>query len=111
MTMFSKDRKKPIILDVAPAAGTRVNIITLDVAGKNVPDYGTFVGDGSTLDFLTNIRWTDNMSHYATIDGVKQDTIPVKSDDSSFDLPGNVVIRFAESLLLTKLLIMVCLKD
>ena len=50
--VFSKDRKS-IILDVAPAAGTRVNIITLDVAGKNVPDYGTFVGDGSTLDFLT----------------------------------------------------------
>ena len=37
------------------------------------------------------------MSHYATIDGVKQDTILVKSDDSSFDVPGNVVIRFAES--------------
>ena len=93
---FSTDRKS-IILDVAPSNGTRVNIITLDVAGKNVLDYGTFVGDGSTLDFLTNIRWTDNMSHYATIDGVKQDTILVKSDDdSTYDVPGNVVIRFAE---------------
>ena len=101
--VFSKDRKS-IILDVAPAAGTRVNIITLDVAGKNVLDYGTFVGDGSTLDFLTNIRWTDNMSHYATIDGVKQDTILVKSDDSSFDLPGNVVIRFAEPIATDKII-------
>ena len=100
---FATDRKS-IILDVAPTAGTRVNIITLDVAGKNVLDYGTFTGDGSTLDFLTNIRWTDNMSHYATIDGVKQDTILVKSDDSSFDLPGNVVIRFAEPIATNKII-------
>ena len=92
---FTTDRNS-ITLDVAPASGVRLTIVSLDVAGINVLDYGTFVGDGSTIDFLTNIRYTENMSHYATIDGVKQDTILVKSDDSSFDVPGNVVIRFAE---------------
>jgi len=90
---FATDRKS-ITLDVAPSTGTRVNIITLDVAGQNVLDYGTFVGDNSTGDFLTNVRFTENMTHYATIDGVEQETILVKSDDSSFDVPGNVVIRF-----------------
>ena len=35
------------------------------------------------------------MTYYATVDGVTQDTVSVKSDDSSFDLPGNVVVRFA----------------
>ena len=44
------------------------------------------------------------MSHYATIDGVKQDTIPIKSDDSSFDLPGNVVIRFAQPVATDKII-------
>ena len=92
---FSNDRKS-IILDTAPSTNTRVTIVTLDVAGKNVLDYGTFIGDGSTLDFLTNVRYTENMSHYATIDGVVQDTILIKSDDSSHDIPGNVVIRFAQ---------------
>ena len=91
---FSVDRKS-IILNVAPSANSRINIITLDVAGKNVLDYGTFVGDGSTVDYLTNVRWTENMTHYATIDGVVQDTLLVKSDDSAHDMPGNVVIRFA----------------
>ena len=91
---YSTDRKS-ITLDTAPSANTRVNIVTLDVAGTNVLDYGTFVGDGSTVDYLTNVRWTENMSHYATIDGVKQETILVKSDDSAHDVPGNVVIRFA----------------
>tara|TARA_Y100001978_G_scaffold153896_1_gene139240 strand:+ start:3398 stop:18538 length:15141 start_codon:yes stop_codon:yes gene_type:complete len=91
---FSVDRKS-IILNVAPTANTRVNIITLDVSGQNVLDYGTFVGDGSTIDYLTNVRWTDNMTHYATIDGVEQDTLLIKSDDSAYDVPGNVVIRFA----------------
>ena len=93
---FSIDRQS-IILNVAPSANIRVNIITLDVAGKNVLDYGTFVGDGSTIDYLTNVRWTENMTHYATIDGVIQDTLLVKSDDSAHDMPGNVVIRFARS--------------
>ena len=35
------------------------------------------------------------MTHYATIDGVMQDTLLIKSDDSAHDMPGNVVIRFA----------------
>ena len=91
---FSIDRQS-IILNIAPSANIRVNIITLDVAGKNVLDYGTFVGDGSTIDYLTNVRWTENMTHYATIDGVMQDTLLIKSDDSAHDMPGNVVIRFA----------------
>ena len=92
--IFSTDRKS-IIMDVAPGANIKVNIITLDVSGTNVLDYGTFVADGSTLDFLTNVRYADNMTHYATIDGEKQDTLLIKSDDSSYDVPGNVVIRFA----------------
>ena len=54
---FSKDRKN-LIFDVASSANTKINIITLDVAGTNVLDFGTFVGDGSSIDFLTNVRWT-----------------------------------------------------
>ena len=69
-TLFIDDRPE----NTEAAQNLGINIITLDVAGKNVFDYGTFVGDGSTIDYLTNVRWTENMTHYATIDGVMQDT-------------------------------------
>ena len=42
------------------------------------------------------------MTYYATVDGVTQDTVLIKSDDSVLDLPGNVVVRFANLLLMIR---------
>ena len=68
--------------------------LTISHNGDNILDIDEFTGDGSTVDFLTNIRFTENMSSLITIDGKQIEHVLVKSD-SSYIAPGNVVISFA----------------
>ena len=79
----------------APANNSRINFVTLEYSGSNILDIDEFTGDGSTVDFLTNIRWTDDLSSLITIDGKQIEHVLIKSDNS-FIAPGNVVISFAE---------------
>jgi len=77
----------------APTAGEKINIVTLGVSGINVLDIDQFTADGSTAEFLTNVRWSNKLSYYATIDGVKLDNVIYRSDET-YEAPNNVVIKF-----------------
>jgi len=83
-----------ITLDTAPAAGQRINILTLGVSGTNVLDIDEFIADGSTVEFLTNVRWSETLSYYITIDGEKQENIVFRSDET-YEVPNNVVLKLA----------------
>ena len=87
------DTKKLTFL-IAPTNNSKISLVTLEYSGSNILDIDEFVGDGSTVDFLTNIRFTKNMSSLITIDGKQIEHVLVKSD-SSYIAPGNVVISFA----------------
>ena len=79
---------------IAPVSNSKINLVTIEYSGSNILDIDEFTGDGSTVDFLTNIRFTENMSSLITIDGKQIEHVLVKSD-SSYIAPGNVVISFA----------------
>ena len=84
-----------ITFDTAPDDGDRINLTWLDISGENILDIDSFVSDGSTVEFLTNVRWTENISYIVTINGVEISSIIVESDES-YEYSGNVLIRLAE---------------
>ena len=86
--------EKTITFNTAPANKEKISIITLGVSGSNVLDIDEFTADGSTVEFLTNVRWSDDLSYYITIDGVKQTNIIFESDET-YEVPNNVVIKLA----------------
>jgi len=86
---------KQINFVTAPVANSKVSLVTLEYSGSNILDIDEFTGDGSTVDFLTNIRFTQNMSSLITIDGKQIEHVLIKSD-ASYIAPNNVVISFAE---------------
>lgn len=84
-----------ITFSTAPSANSRVNLMTLGTAGERILDIDEFIGDGSTNDFLTNVRWSENITYYATVEGASVPSVLVESDDT-YAVPNNAVISFAE---------------
>lgn len=89
------NENQTVTFDTAPTAGSRINLTWLDVSGENILDIDSFVSDGSTTSFLTNVRWTENISYIVTINGVEIPSVIIESDET-YELPGNVVIQLAE---------------
>ena len=71
--------------------GAELNIITVSQAGQNILDFGKTVGDGSTTEFETIVDWEDNVSVYASVNGVQQ-TVDVFASETT----PKTVIRFEE---------------
>jgi len=86
---------KQIEFTTAPSQGDRVSLITLETSGTNILDIDEFVADGSSIDFLTNITYTENLTSLVTIDGKEIPHSLVKSNET-YASPNKIIIRFAE---------------
>jgi len=86
-------RDNTITFVTVPTANEKISIVTLGVSGTNILDIDQFVADGSTAEFLTNVRWSDKLSYYATLDGQKLENIIFRSDES-YEASNNAVIKF-----------------
>ena len=83
-----------IVFDTAPAIGARISLVALGESAASILDIDSFVGDGETVEFLTNARWEEFASAFVSVDGIETDTVLIRSDDS-YEYPNNFVIRFA----------------
>ena len=86
-----------LILNDVPNTGLELNIITVATGQQTILDTGSFVGDGSQYEIITEIDYTDNLSVHATIDGIKTEVILVEYesvDSTDKNLEGNLLIRF-----------------
>lgn len=77
-----------ITLSMPPAFNDKLVIITIDTAGFDITEKVTFIGDGSTNEFLTSARFNGgDISGFVTINGLaveftlKEDSIPVDLED------------------------------
>ena len=93
---------KTVTFTSAPAINSTVSLLSMGYAGENILDIDSFVSDGSTVDFLTNITYSDNVKALVTIEGVEIPHDIVKADNSYLK-PGNIIIRFAEAPALDKI--------
>ena len=69
--------------------GAALNIVTMSQAGQSILDYNSYLGDGVNRHFATNVRLQEDISVYASIDGVKQEV--TFGEDSS---NSNLVVDF-----------------
>ena len=67
---------------------------TLEYSGANILDIDEFTADGSTVNYLTNIRWNENVSTIISVDGklVPNDIVESTKADVA---PNNIMIKFA----------------
>jgi hypothetical protein len=62
-------RRNEITFNDTPAAGQRLNILTMSVSGQDILDIATYIADGNTIVYTTNVQWTEDLQFFARIDG------------------------------------------
>jgi len=87
---------KTLTFTTAPSNNSLINFVTLEYSGSNVLDIDEFTGDGSTVNFLTNITFTKDNSSLITVDGKEVEHVLVEADNS-YAIPGNFVIKFSSA--------------
>ena len=90
---YTVDYKNKTITMTAPALNARVNIITMSGNGDKILDLDTFTGDGSTIQFVTNVDWREDINSIVTVNGEKPSYV-LETTDSSYDTANKAVITF-----------------
>ena len=82
-----------VTFDTAPAAGDRVNIVSVGMSASNILDIDTYAGNGTTVEFLSNARYTEDAEAFATVNG-KVVNVSLLEADETYEYPGNFIIKF-----------------
>ena len=83
-----------LTLDSIPASNKEMNIVSVANGQKDVLESGKFIADGSTIDFVTPVTYSDEFSVYTTINGIKTDALVVESETALHGVDGKIVLRF-----------------
>lgn len=83
---------KEIVFNTIPTEGTRVSIFSIGFAGTNILDTDYFVGDDTTVEFITKANYQTTMTPLVYVDGVVVNATLFETD-SSYDEHGLVGIR------------------
>ena len=86
-------KNKTVTMASVPALNERVNIISMSGNGDKILDLDTFTGDGSTIQFVTNVDWREDINSIVTVNGEKPSYV-LETTDSSYDTANKAVITF-----------------
>ena len=91
--LFTVDYKnKRVSFNSIPTLGSEITVISVSGNGENIVEQDEFVGDGSTVQFVTKARWSTKLDYIATVDGVEVESVLISSEDSTED--PKAVIQF-----------------
>ena len=85
---------KTLHFQVAPEQGSIINLVSLGNSASQVKDIETFKGDGETVEFLTSVKWQNDLEAFVTVNGKNVPSILIESN-SSYEIPNAAVLRFA----------------
>ena len=75
----------------AATVGAELSIVAVAQGTQNILDFGKVVGDNVTVEFETTVDWEEDVSVYASINGVQQPVVAFKSETTP-----KTTIRFEE---------------
>lgn len=87
-------RDKTVTLTDIPANKSIISIISFGVASQALIDTNFFVSDASTLEYITNATWVDNLGSVVLVDGLAVNYELFRTTEA-YEYPGKVGIRFA----------------
>jgi hypothetical protein len=74
--------KRLVKFKVAPPTDTTVSIFSIGFNGSNIIDLDSFVGDGTTTEFVTKAPWLNSLTSLVYVDGVPTNPALFKTDRS-----------------------------
>jgi len=82
------------LVATAPTANQLLSIYSIGFSGSNVLDIDYFIGDGTTVDFVTRASWTNSATSLVYVNGVATQVVLFKTD-STYSIEGQTGIQFA----------------
>ena len=73
--------------------GTEVSIVSLSQNGLDILDLDYFVGDGTTMEFITIARWNSAVTTFVTVNGIATDVTTFVTSNT-YSVTGNIGLRF-----------------
>ena len=93
-TDYTVDYKdKQIVFHSAPLVGHIISIFSFGFNGSNILDIDSFIGDGTTTEFLTKAPWLAYETGLVYVNGVAS-SIELFKTDSTYDSSNRTGIRF-----------------
>lgn len=87
---------KSVDLTSAPADKSLVSVISFGYNGEDIADLDYFVGDGSTIEFITKAPWNEDATSLVVVSGVAQDYILFRTDET-YESLNKIGIRFGSA--------------
>ena len=84
-----------ITFGTAPSIRQLLSIIVMGEAGQKILDINTFTGDGSTIEFITNVEYQTGMTHFVNINGIAQNVTIFEAGSAYGADKGFTGIRFS----------------
>jgi len=94
-TDYSIDWQNNLVtLAITPPANEEVSVASWSFNGEGILDLNYFVGDGSTIEFITNAKWTDNCTSVVLVNG-QVFNYDLFQTDITYESAFRVGVRFA----------------
>jgi hypothetical protein len=99
-----------VIFTTAPAALSKVEIISIGIGGVGILDYQNYVADGETNLFLTNANYEYTSNVFVTKNGVRVD-VGFKNSSGIIDVENRTLIEFGIKPAAGDIIKIVCLES
>lgn len=80
---YNIDWSSNTVVIFVPLPGAELNIITMERTGQNILDFGRFISNGNDFTYDTTVAYVDGMSIHVTLNGVKQDVILFRNEETN----------------------------
>jgi hypothetical protein len=72
-----------ITLNPIPTAGNELHILTMGVSADKILDINTFIGDGSTTEFVTEVAYQPGITNFVNVNGVPTAVIVIDTNSKA----------------------------
>jgi len=86
-------KKQLISFTTPPTINSLVTILSFGFNGSNILDIDYFVGNGATLEFITNAEWLPTVTYLIYVNGLVS-SAEIFQTDYTYNSPNRVGIRF-----------------
>jgi hypothetical protein len=74
-----------------PVDNVELSIVTVEGSSQNIIDYGRIITDINVTDYVTKVRYSENLTAHVTINGIKKNVLIIEGENTD-----KAVIRLEE---------------
>ncbi len=97
VTDFIVDYQNSTIEIISPlVSGSLITIFSLGFSGDNIIGFDYFIGNGTTKEFVTNVKWISGITSFVSVNGESKSVLLFETDET-YNSANRVGFRFIDA--------------